>query len=385
MSAGSLASLGQGAGKAAEEEAKAKGAKKRRPSRARGKGGGAHGAGSISSGSVLDENLQGPGGGYATGLSPQHLAQLAQMLQSGETTHGTASKDEMLELLLAQQISPLGAALSGGGDERSPMHVLEAGLLGPKQDGSPFDFHAALQDLSPQTFGTVSALPQLIGASPMAVPPAELRGTAEAEAGEMAAGQPVAVAEAAGRQLGKAAAKATPTAARGGTHAGAASGGEGSTGKMPTPEEKRLSAGRCTQPTSPPPSLCHTRARTRKRISHALAARCEWRGRCLLVGSLFEMLDGLDDRNLCGELKAGDQAELKVGNSPSLLMPPPPLPPPRNTPAAAGPSPSSGLRVSSSDDWMSMHGKASPPQMLLTEQLSPLNSPHLTDLLTNGF
>ena len=96
------------------------------------------------------------------------------------------------------------------------------------------------------------------------------------------------------------------------------------------------------------------------------------------------MLDGLDDRALCGELKAGDQAELKVG-TPSLLMPPPPPPPPRNTPATKT-DPSSGLRVSSSDDWMSAYNsKASPPQMLLSEQLSPVHSPHLTDFLTTGF
>ena len=43
-------------------------------------------------------------------------------------------------------------------------------------------------------------------------------------------------------------------------------------------------------------------------------------------------------------------------------------------------------RVSSSDDWMSAYNsKASPPQMLLTEQLSPVHSPHLTDFLTTGF
>ena len=31
------------------------------------------------------------------------------------------------------------------------------------------------------------------------------------------------------------------------------------------------------------------------------------------------------------------------------------------------------------------NSKASPPQMLLTEQLSPVHSPHLTDFLTTGF
>ena len=342
INAGSLASLGLGLGlgKMDEEEGKAKGAKKRRPSRARGKG--AQGAGSISSGSVLDENLQGPGG--AAGLSPQHLAQLAQMLKAGGE-NAPASQSELLELLASQMPSPLGGTLG------SPMQqVLEAGLLahGNREDGSPFDFNAALQDLSPGTFGAASALPQLISASPMAAPPAELRGAAEADAGEAAAGKPAAAAEAAGKQRSKAAAKATPQKA--GARAGAAGGGEGSMGE--------------------------------KRLSGASPAGASPAG--VSPGSLFAMLDGLDDRALCGELKAADQAELKVG-TPSLLMPPPPPPPPRNTPATKT-DPSSGLRVSSSDDWMSAYNsKASPPQMLLSEQLSPVHSPHLTDLLTTGF
>ena len=338
INAGSLASLGLGLGKTEEEEGKAKGAKKRRPSRARGKG--AQGAGSISSGSVLDENLQGPGG--AAGLSPQHLAQLAQMLKAGGE-NAPASQSELLELLASQMPSPLGGTLG------SPMQqVLEAGLLahGNREDGSPFDFNAALQDLSPGTFGAASALPQLIGASPMPAPPAELRGAAEA--GEAAAGKPAAAPGAAGKQRGKAAAKATPQKA--GACAGAAGGGEGSTGE--------------------------------RRLSGASPAGASPAG--VSPGSLFAMLDGLDDRALCGELKAGDQAELKVG-TPSLLMPPPPPPPPRNTPATKT-DPSSGLRVSSSDDWMSAYNsKASPPQMLLSEQLSPVHSPHLTDFLTTGF
>ena len=336
INAGSLASLGLGMGKTDEEEGKAKGAKKRRPSRARSKG--AQGAGSISSGSVLDENLQGPGG--AAGLSPQHLAQLAQMLKAGGE-NAPANQSELLELLASQMPSPLGGTLG------SPMQaVLEAGLLahGNRDDGSPFDFNAALQDLSPGTFGAASALPQLISASPMPAPPAELRGAAEA------AGKLAAAAEAAGKQRGKAAAKATPQKA--GACAGAAGGGEGSSGE--------------------------------RRLSGASPAGASPAG--VSPGSLFAMLDGLDDRALCGELKAGDQAELKVG-TPSLLMPPPPPPPPRNTPATKT-DPSSGLRVSSSDDWMSAYNsnsKASPPQMLLSEQLSPVHSPHLTDFLTTGF
>ena len=174
--------------------------------------------------------------------------------------------------------------------------------------------------------------------------PRELRGAAEA------AGKLAAAAEAAGKQRGKAAAKATPQKA--GACAGAAGGGEGSSGE--------------------------------RRLSGASPAGASPAG--VSPGSLFAMLDGLDDRALCGELKAGDQAELKVG-TPSLLMPPPPPPPPRNTPATKT-DPSSGLRVSSSDDWMSAYNsnsKASPPQMLLSEQLSPVHSPHLTDFLTTGF
>ena len=344
INAGSLASLGLGLGKTEEEEGKAKGAKKRRPSRARAKG--AQGAGGISSGSVLDENLQGPGG--AAGLSPQHLAQLAQMLKAGGE-NASASQSELLELLASQMPSPLGGSLG------SPVQqVLEAGLLahGNREDGSPFDFNAALQDLSPGTFGAASALPQLIGASPMAAAPAELHGATEAvEAAEAAAGKPPTPAAATGKQRGKAAAKATPQKADAcaGAMGGGEAGGEGSTG------EKRQSG---ASPAGVSP------------------------------GSLFAMLDGLDDRALCGELKAGDQAELKVGTesgASALLMPPPPPPPPRNTPATKT-DPSSGLRVSSSDDWMSAYNsKASPPQMLLTEQLSPVHSPHLTDFLTTGF
>lgn len=110
-------------------------------------------------------------------------------------------------------------------------------------------------------------------------------------------------------------------------------------------------------------------------------------------GSLLAMLDSLDDRGLCAELNTEDRAELKASSSPSLLMPPPP---PRSAPAVATPSPGSG-----GDDWLATYSvitqphhsggglkiknpdKASSPQ-LLTEQLSPLSSPHLTDLLTTG-
>ena len=184
------------------------------------------------------------------------------MLKAGGE-NASASQSELLELLASQMPSPLGGSLG------SPVQqVLEAGLLahGNREDGSPFDFNAALQDLSPGTFGAASALPQLIGASPMAAAPAELRGAAEAA--EAAAGKPPTPAAATGKQRGKAAAKATPqkAGACAGAMGGGEAGGEGSTG------EKRLSG---ASPAGVSP------------------------------GSLFAMLDGLDDRALCGELKAG--------------------------------------------------------------------------------
>ena len=223
--------------------------------------------------------------------------------------------------------------------------MLEAGLLahGNREDGSPFDFNAALQDLSPGTFGAASALPQLM---------APRRGGARGAARRTEAAE-------------------RPLASRRRRRRRQASSGQGG-GESDSTEGRRAQA----------------RWAAARRGGAPRARSGNWRQPTgVSPGSLFAMLDGLDDRAYAAS-SAGDQAELKVGTesgTSTLLMPPPPPPPPRNTPATKT-DPSSGLRVSSSDDWMSAYNsKASPPQMLLTEQLSPVHSPHLTDFLTTGF
>ena len=103
------------------------------------------------------------------------------------------------------------------------------------------------------------------------------------------------------------------------------------------------------------------------------------------------MLESLDPANLCAELKSASP-------TPPVPMAPPPPPAPRSQGAegAAAAEPAAAKEEPpKEDDWMSTYSalqsggapdaKASPSATAahMAAQLSPISSPHLTDLLTS--
>jgi len=113
-------------------------------------------------GSDFDENLLGPEGLLL--LSPQHVSQLASILATGEHP---GKQEELLELIMSQHLSPncaIGSSTVESGV--SPKWPGECGGQLTKADGSPFDFNAALRELSPHAFRAASSPPALAIAPP---------------------------------------------------------------------------------------------------------------------------------------------------------------------------------------------------------------------------
>lgn len=259
--------------------------KKRRPSQPR-KSSDQHGC-------VLDENFLWPGA--LSSLSPQHLSQLASML--GTCEH-PGKHEELLELLMSQHLSP-SSANSAVGSGVSPKILGEGSGQLIKADGSPFDFGAALQELSPQAFGAASPPPALAPSSSIsarrttnAAGRAKRGGSTRARGSTRSKGGVRIDAASADNEAAKAD-KAVPKRRRGVAKVTSALGSctfsritsEGGAADRPTPEDKRL-----------------------------------------LGDTLFSMLESLDpDEPGAGFSRASLCAELKQPSSPDSLelMPPP--------------------------------------------------------------
>ena len=234
-------------------------------------------------GGVLDESFLGPSA--LSSLSPQHLSQLASMLGTGEHP---GKQGELLELLMSQHLSPT-SAVGNSTLGVSPKFLGEAGGHMTKADGSPFDFGAALQELSPQAFGAASP-PAALAIAPPSSSSAKRGGTTRArgsarskEGGKTgAATTEAAKADEAAPKRRRGAAKVTSAQYRSDK-----STSEGGLADRPTPEEKRL-----------------------------------------LGDTLFSMLESLDpDETGVGFSRARLCAELKQTSPPDSLelMPPPPI------------------------------------------------------------